>query len=137
MRVQARSLQQMINLPPGETLRYFVSSIYAAVGYFAAFTILLWPTIALLRSNGRVGTPSIIIKLASVLAARELVASIGQVVSIGAMLIRLPFFGTIRNYVLATLAICVAITVRILFNEILFRSYRPDPDSVKKFLSHL
>ena len=125
----------MISLPPGESTRYFVSSVYAALAHLLAFGLLIRPALKLRSSNGRVGVVHVITGLAFVLAIRELVTAVGYVFFVITLVTSIQGRGTIRNYIIPTVAVLIAMTVRIYLREILFRTYRPG--AVKEFLDHL
>ncbi|HXI88449.1 MAG TPA: hypothetical protein VNH18_05430 [Bryobacteraceae bacterium] len=178
----------MISLPPGESLRYFISSIYASFGYLVAFGLIIgvalgfrskdfggeltigtyflglyriwwgfcpkcnsdapgidtcdfcdrqsrWRDHAQRRNwkyqwrefRERGGSsPCSASRIAGCIALMWLLTACGHLVFVTGILVSYPIRGTIRNYVLPTVAVASTLRMRRELLQIFFRAHGPD-----------
>src|SRR5882724_10987160 len=97
----------MPHLPPGENWRYFCSSTYATCAYLLGFWFVIRFAVKF-RGRKRDSIAGIEARLAFVVAAFLFMCAAGHAAFQIAVLLNVPFRGTIRNYSLGTLGAIAA-----------------------------
>ncbi len=120
------------HLPPGETMRYFTSSLVATAAYFAAFLLVISVAFDLrhaLRESDRAVARSVA-RLATAYSLLWLLTALSYVLFNIMVVAGFSWRGTLRNYFLSPLVVIAAWLTRREFKDILFRTRRPPPAGI-------